>query len=422
MRTATVRLAAAAVAALGVAANANAEGTLQVGVTGSTPREAHRNPTAILREAEAQNLVLRLAEGPLPRAQIEAAIAGSFYTLDDLIAVGLVRQDAGLYHLDFNLLLHDDLESILVVAEELGPSLAEAVLAERAELEALADSYGHPGVPRGEILYLLIGCFSLDWDGLDYTREAGYRAGAQRTLGGYSFTPWAKQLDGSISFRGLFWGSHNSSRTTATLTTFGDHHSTPRFGLPDLMWTGRDAFRRFGELPDAQLAAARALAHYGERLLDDTAELMLALRRADRSVDELARQTGLGADTTGRLVELLAAADYIAEVDGRYRSRVLVLDSGDAELVDAVRSRGRAILARWHERHYEVVRSRLSQLTPIRQGVPFERVYTEVWHFLFGVANRELAARGLFADPYATSRRHQGFIPMVWVHEPGPSH
>lgn len=56
----------------------------------------------------------------------------------------------------------------------------------------------------------------------------------------------------------------------------------------------------------------------------------------------------------------------------------------------------------------------MADLTPVRNGVPFERVYTEVWHFIFGIANRTLAEEGLFADPYADERRHQGFLPFVW--------
>ena len=47
--------------------------------------------------------------------------------------------------------------------------------------------------------------------------------------------------------------------------------------------------------------------------------------------------------------------------------------------------------------------------------LPFETVYTEVWHFIFGIANRVLVEEGLFADPYAEERKSKGFIPAVWA-------
>ncbi len=39
---------------------------------------------------------------------------------------------------------------------------------------------------------------------------------------------------------------------------------------------------------------------------------------------------------------------------------------------------GRAIMVEWHEKSYEGVRRTLKTLTPLRNGVPFETVYTEV--------------------------------------------
>ena len=68
----------------------------------------------------------------------------------------------------------------------------------------------------------------------------------------------------------------------------------------------------------------------------------------------------------------------------------------------------------WHEENYDAIKAVLSDLTPLRNGVPFERVYTEVWHFVFGIANRELVKAGFFADPYAEGRRHKGFRPFIW--------
>jgi len=398
--------------AASIAPASGQERPLQVGVTGSTPQERTKDPTFILGTADVQQLVLRIAERPREEAYINEAIAGMPFTLGDMVTVGLLREDQGLYRIDFNLLSVEDQRAILDLSEELGRSLAESVLEQRARFEALASAHAQPHVDAGYFLFIVLGCFSLDWDGLDLTEEEGYRAGAQRTLDGESFTPWAKEKGAEISLEGLFWGSHNQAAKEFTFTTFGDHYALPRFGLPDMLWSTGEAFRRYADLPDERRAAALMLSAYVEDALDDIARIMATLRTGDRSLSELAETTGIGEERLGRIVRLLEAADYIAIDGGTIGGRALVLGGGDAALVRETLALGREIMTAWHEANYGAIRERLTDLTPTRNGVPFERVYTEVWHFIFGVANRTLVEKGLFADPY--KRSHRGFLPAIW--------
>jgi DNA-binding MarR family transcriptional regulator len=133
------------------------------------------------------------------------------------------------------------------------------------------------------------------------------------------------------------------------------------------------------------------------------------------SVGELAAETGIEAGNVAAILDLLEIAEYVGRREDRFASRVLVLTEEDRDMVRTMVSRTRDIVAEWHEANYDSVRDRLSHLTPIRSGVPFEMVYTEVWHFVFAVANRSLAERGFFADPYAEERTYKGFLPAVWA-------
>lgn len=399
-------LAATVVQALGQ------EKPLQVGVTGSTPQEDAKDPTFILGTADAQHLILEVAEQPRERAYLDEAIAGMPFTVEDMVAVGLLREQKGLYWIDFNLLTVGDQLAILDLSEELGRSLAESVLEQEAKFRALAAAHDQPHVDAAQFLFIVLGCFSLDWDGLELTEEKGYRAGAQRTLDGKSFTPWAKERGAEISLEGLFWGSHSQAVEQYTLTTFGDHHSLPRFGLPDMFWSSRDAFSRYADLPAERSAAAGLLAAYMPDALNDIARVMAALRTADRSRAELGEVTGIAEERLERIVRLLEGADYVVVEGETIQGRALVLTAKDAELVREAVALGREIMIAWHDANYATIQDRLSGLTPIQNGVPFERVYTEVWHFVFGLANRTLVEKGFFADPY--ERRHRGFLPAIW--------
>jgi hypothetical protein len=268
---------------------------------------------------------------------------------------------------------------------------------------------------RPELFYIVLGCFSLDWDGLDLTEERGYRAGAQRTIDGQSFTPWAKERGATVSLKGLYWGSHNRTTEQFTFTTFGDHYTLPRFGLPDMTWNTRGAFSRYADLPEGQRAGGSMLSAYLSDALEDVANVMAALRDHDLSLEQLHTKTGIEQDKLERIVRLLEVAEYVDVADDRYKGKTLVLVSADKEMIDAMLVMGRDIMVAWHEANYDAIRTQLSDLTPIRNHVPFERVYTEVWHFVFGIANRTLVEQGFFADPYDENRSHKGFIPVIFA-------
>jgi hypothetical protein len=388
---------------------------LQTGITGSTPSEDRSNPVYMLGFADVQRLILDIAERPATRSHIDAVIRGKGFGLEDMVKVGLLRKERDLYWLDFNLLRVSDQQAIMQASEGAGRDLAQAFLARRHDFEALAAGHRQPGVGAQELLYIVLGCFSLDWDGLDLTERRGYRERAQRTIDGQSFTPWAKEKGSGASFKGLFWGSHNSTRSRVTFTTFGDHHAVPRFGFPDMLRGTRGAFTQYQSVPLAQRAGGALLAAYAGDALDDVAVVMELLRSRARSRMELDTETGLAPRKLEAIVNVLVAADYVRPEGEKLIARAVVLTPEDSGLVQAMRSLGRDIMVAWHERHYQSLRRRLATITPLRNGVPFERVYTEVWHYVFGIANRSLVETGFFADPYGPERLHQGFLPAIWA-------
>ena len=75
----------------------------------------------------------------------------------------------------------------------------------------------------------------------------------------------------------------------------------------------------------------------------------------------------------------------------------------------------RAIVVRWLRANAGHMRHDLSDLSAVRAGVPYEQVFTEVWHYLFGAVNARLAASGMIADPYAEGSQWRGFVPFAWA-------
>ena len=197
-------------------------------------------------------------------------------------------------------------------------------------------------------------------------------------------------------------------------TTFGDHSSLPRFGLPDLLWLNSTSFQGLEGLAEETRAASLMLAAYEQDVKGDIALVMMELGRKASSAGALAERTSIDEGKLRSILSFLEAAEYVETNDGSWQAKALVLMPEDVEPVATMMALGREIMLEWHEANYAGIRQALSDLTPIRNGVPFEQVYTEIWHFVFGFANRTLVEEGLFADPYSERRRYQGFLPVVW--------
>lgn len=83
-------------------------------------------------------------------------------------------------------------------------------------------------------------------------------------------------------------------------------------------------------------------------------------------------------------------------------------------MIDTVRALSRQLMVEWLDSNYVAVETGLGDLTALRYAVPYEQLFTEIWHYLFGLANRELVQSGQFADPYEDERVSKGMIPFAF--------
>ncbi len=268
----------------------------------------------------------------------------------------------------------------------------------------------HPGEPtlrwgcRGghsATAFFVLGRVSLDWDGLNWVENKGYLTGPPK--GGY--LPTARQAPPRDAVRQLYWGSHNY-HDRAAVTTFGDHYSLPRPGLPDLFW------RMNLEGPEPVKSKARRAAEGLVRR--HAAAVMLAVRDGPRRVADLVRHDELDRGRYEGRTRTARGASVREERERRlYRHHPCPHRAGPLDGEGASRSRAAGV--------HDVVRRALrAALRAARRhhaatyGLPLSDSFYWVWHPVFGVANRELVKAGLFADPYSSDRTFQGFIPAVY--------
>jgi len=355
----------------------------------------------VMRSRVVQSLLLDVAAAPRNDAFLHAALKGTDITTDQLRELKLIRRNGDRYELAFSLLTRGDRQKMLAVAEREGARLASDLLAHRSTIEELLEKGSIPTADWRATAFFVLGCASLDWDGLTLVESKGYLA---RPAEG-TYIPTAIEPAPREALRRLYWGSH-SYHDPAAVTTFGDHFSLPRVGLPDVFWNlSVDA-------PDPVKAKVRRAAEGLVRR--HAATLMLALRDGPRSVTQLAAATGLGQADVKDVLDLLVALEYVTESDTTYTAVIPVLTERDRAMVRELRLLGRQVMVKWLDEQYQLLCADLEDLTPRRYGVPLANSFWWVWHYLFGVTNRELVNAGLFADPYDSKRTFQGFVPAVY--------
>ncbi len=355
------------------------------------------NATYAMAHREVQRLLLDIAEAPRKRDYAEKALSGSGVTLSDMIANGSLRLEEGRYWLNFSLLTRSDQEIIRRATHGYSQSLADAMLERRAEIESLLKSYDLPGVDPKEVAFVVLGCFSLDWDGLALSTARGYRAASPKRKNGEFFF-MAEETDG-LSLKGIYWGSNNSGYGKSSFTTFGDHFS-PRLGLLGMARRGSAATRAMSE----------------DELGQKVGAMMFALREGPRTSAALAKSAETNVSTAEDLLNDLEGMGWVAHQGEEYSARIPVLTQRDKPMVAGLMRIAHQVMQSWLEANYASFRTAVQEITPVRQRVPYQQTFDQLWHYLFGIANEKLVEASLFADPYATGRKQQGYA-ALWYED-----
>lgn len=397
------------------------------GYAGSLPsRDDDRAGTYFPRPA-VRALLARLEGGPLADSQAEAILARSGTTIADLLRVGILRREKGRLSIGFAYFTADDMRRIGAVVDRLAPSLAEAYRSKKRDFDAAFAAYPAGTVPRSEIAFILLAGFCLNWDGLKVTRDLGLRRPLLVEGQDFRYSFWASEEIPGREDREIYWGSSTFPLAAADRTdpaaysfsSFGDPESDPRMNFPDL------PFLSSGDLASGVRLRAEAvglrdtdeLGHHFEKVLggavfEPTSRILFALRQKPRSAGEIA--TLIGRDPAA-LLALLEEIQYVERgEDGLYHLRAPVFDAGDAAMIDRTIATSREILRRWLRDHDPGLRRELAGMTAMRAGLPFEALFTQIWHEIFGRATRELVRNGMIESAYDPSRRYKGSLSVLW--------
>lgn len=397
------------------------------GYAGSVPSAKNDLAKTYFYRPEVQRLLTELEKAPVEEGQA-AQILGTTTALGDLERLKLVVRDHSQVRIGFAYFTAADSRLIHTMAAKYVPSLVKEYRQDNKLKMAFA-RYPVTSIEPKRLAFVLIAGFALNWDALSFTLEKHYREpllirGADDGKA-WKYSFWASEAEADYSYRGYYWGSSSFPAGAINLTppldvtysSFGDPDSDPRMNFPDLLALTapemtkpvRDAAEMLGLHDDNSLNMGLK-GVIGLDRSQGLADILFALRRGGHSKAAVCKGERECLGDLG----LLEAAGYIGKKGGQYVLLVPVFAQQDRPMVAAVLAENRVLLSGWLKDNYEPIKRDLAGLTAVRQGVPYPVLFTQIWHEIFGLATRELAASGVVEDPRAPGSIWNGSIPVVW--------
>ncbi len=389
---------------------------LHTGITGVKHATGLADPTFVLKLRAVQHVVLDAVNSPITAAHIDSLLLGAPVSRADLVKLGILRPHGNEYAIAYLVLTADDQRAIYTAALTYGPSLARAYESHRAEFDRLFARYRRSDL-RADLAFAVVAGMSLNWDGLRLTTELGYRAAPVHYPNGDAYLFHSNQPGANNPADGIYSESHSLPGPQTTFTTFGDGPSMPRtYGIPDVFdGPAEDGLESLKGDPAAYGAVQGELLAYIEYGAADAGLLMAALADAPLTVPALRTRVPLPDARFNASLRFLEALGYIRKSGDTYDDAVPVLTPRDKPMLDSALALSRRIMTAWLTANHGAMEHDLAGLSSVRDGLPFAAPFSEVWHYVFGVAAKSLAADGFFADPRAPGRRDTGYVPLVWA-------
>lgn len=400
------------------------------GITGSAHPIETENPSFYFRQPEVQLLVSDMISGPISANEVARRMNKlDGVTAHDLYRTGLLRIVGDRAFLNFALDTEEDITTIRAVINEPLEALTAAYFERSVEISTILDAYPAKTVSKGALAFIILGAFSLDWDGLYLTAESGYRIRPPKDRGHFF---WVTVQTDKHDMREVYNGSHNSpagqfrfsTPFNSTFTSFGDHYRRGRAAFPDIFWQSTNWYKEGEQNVVRALQAfsdeqpAQEGGFVSEQTAIAIADILYALRKSSADSVMLGEIAHVDPRRLSNILNLLVEIQYVAQLpDGQYVLLVPVFDLDDGPMIDALLSLSRNIMETWLDSHYDSIKAELAHTTTMRHGVSYEEYFTNVWHHIFGLQNKEMTRAGLFAHPYGVDKKYKAFLPALWRSE-----
>lgn len=379
---------------------------LQTGICGSIAAETkdEHNPLITLRKEKVEKMLLALNQKPMLKRSLLTEYNSLSADIAKLLALNVLREEDNRIYVNFTLFSRKDKEIVTAVSDRYARGLAKTIANIKNKIFDVLERYPNQNVSVEKLAFMIVGCYFLDWGALRLLREWGVIVSKDQP-GGNRYTLWAEEkVEGSL--KAVYWGGHSLQAGDYLWHSFGDHHS-PRYSFPDILYRNPD--HRF----DGSDAYKRLLFQKRIELAEELAQLLDTIGKAGCSVKRLQEQLGWGSYKLEQSLAMLEQMSYIANNDGQLSLLIPYFTAEDVKMMTEAVLLLLPVLRQWVDENISAIEADLGSTNPIKNKVPFNEVFIQVWHYIFGLTNKYLAEEGLIYDTYAAGFKHPGHMPAL---------
>jgi hypothetical protein len=401
-------------------------GRISTYICGSAGPNDQFNPFKVTRQDYGPEILFLLNSEPLglrdlsTRLNMDAELAERL--LGDLARIGAVEERNGKWSVSFAIFNKQDIRLIAKKTKRYALDLADEIAKKRREIEEiLARLSCARQVEMGKLAFAVVGCFMLDWKGLETLNQKGLTlCGKKKQPGDRNYVLLGRE-EGAMEglLERVYWGSHSSNFGSITFTSFGDHAGC-RFAFPDLTGYFPSLTPQRGEktgLPDWLSAkTSEALGIFQVNSIVDCGRLLLLLEsEGPWTLSQLSNKLAKKHEQVEGLLRLLTDAKYVSLDGEQIKLNYPVFTARDKGTIEAVWEVMSETVQQEALDCFESLGTELAEITPMKRGIDPREIYTDVWHWVFGQANRIMAERGFMFEPTGGREGEGRYI--AWVDE-----
>ncbi len=371
---------------------------LKFGVCGNldwhgTPDEL--NPISTLKRNDVGELLLKLNREPMGKSDLIDEYGDLEEEIEKLLRLGALRED-DLVYVNFTFIDEEDSDHVFRESEPFARRLCESIMENKGTLYETLDRYDNPEVSKEKLAFFIIGCYLLDWGALEMFRNWEVSNNLKSQPGGNEYTLWGEEEVDQLLKR-VYWGGHALKSGEYIFHTFGDHHGYKmRNAFPDII----------NSFPDLDFEGRN---EYRTLLLEKKKELLEELGDVIHGAFD---NREISKDRRGH-IELLKKTGYIREDDDSVVTIPYFFEEHIDMLTDAL-DPFVPVLESWVKDQLPIFEKKMNDIRPIQNGVPFDEVFIQLWHVVFGLTNRYLAEEGVIYDTYEEGI---GYLPGLFKEE-----
>jgi len=378
------------------------EPRVNIWIVGDAGRHDEYNPFEVIGRPPAAQILYALNRGinTVPALADLLSLPADTITesLEAMARLGAVYTRGGRWKVVFPIFTGEDRDAIDKTVRPLAEKMAARLWTRRDDLCAVLGTISAAAyTPIDMLLLAIVGCFALDWGGLDWLKARGLLVHGKPQPGGRCYVLLGSE-PGATGLNRLA-GSRNPSYGHYTFTSFGDYDGR-RLSVAEIPGVMNGAVAESESVPESWREPLRSVvAAHLEKLMLDLACVLEATAARPASVVELAARLDLDEAELDPLIALATAVGALRAANSTLMPAIPVFLPDDEaamqQAVSMVLNEAMPLV----EAGYPALRKKLTSLKAIRQGLPFGEVFSEVWHALFGQVNETLADSGFMMNP-----------------------